>query len=343
MDSIISPGSITIKAITLISPFSSKVEPINIANIIEEVNVYEHLNQPFMTADFLVNDASSVFTRLGMTGEEFIYVNFTVDLEGFRDEPIERTFRIMSIQKITPSTSPRRVNYIIRAADPEYFNDLTQNVITSYSNMPVSQMATELFNKFLKIKTPLRVANTTTQKTIVIPNMKPSQAMNFLCREAKSVDSEVSNYVFYSNADGFWFSPLENVINKKPMDTYLIMPKNLNIDLLKERIKPKSGKPLEWMLINSYSIPQIFNLEDNLQRGVFDVTLHCVNPIYQRFESKHYNYLEDYNKFHRLDTDNGLKTKFAYMNGDLGKLKGGSHQRYILSDFGELEIKDGRY
>jgi hypothetical protein len=68
-----------------------------------------------------------------------------------------------------------------------------------------------------------------------------------------------------------------------------------------------------------------------------------VNPIYQRFESKHYNYLEDYNKFHRLDTDNGLKTKFAYMNGDLGKLKGGSHQRYILSDFGELEIKDEKH
>ena len=345
------PGGITLEELTITATGSGKEVTTDISNIVEEINIFEHLQQPFMTMNLIISDATSLFTLLPIAGEEYINIKFSLPDPAFLKN-FEKKFRVISIQEIEQTISVRQVRYRLRCILPEAFNDWTKRVRKSYSEMPISEMASKICTDYLGFSEELKSSETSGNRTIVIPNFSPVESLRFLAREAKSEKYTPSNYTFFSNGDGYFFKTLEELIEEKPTDKYTIVEKNFfkkgdpnyrDSDGPSGRTGTNIGtKPAEFLKVIDWSFKKIFDLEDNLRRGAFDSTLFVIDPVAQLFEKKTYSYTQDYDKFKRVDRNIG--GKYIWKDGELANLEGDSLHSYIISNFGtDFENTDTKF
>jgi hypothetical protein len=340
------PGFLQIEKLEL----QGKKQKLDIRLITEELNIFENIATPFMTAELIVNDVTSLFTLFPLTGEETLDVQFTIPMACFEKKPFKKKFRVISIQDVVTGTKVRQVKYALRCQDVEAFADWTKRVRKSYADKPIHEMVKDLTQSYLGIQADkIEIANTEGLRTIVIPNMAPSEALHFLAREAKAANNHVpSNFVFYSSAEKYRFITIEELITKRPEDKYFATEKNyFPNDNLSCPAPPLLGpltvgdvadamngggsgrKPYEFMKMTDYKFLNIFDLENNLRRGSFDCTVFAIDPPMSKFTKQTYNYIQDYDKFQRTEKEAG---KFIFDDSALGKLKGESHERFIITD-----------
>lgn len=342
------PGFIQINSVTLTS--NKTGESTNIHNIIDEINIYESLEQPFMSANFLIYDSVSLLTTFPIAGDEIIQVNAEIPHPGF-DKKIEKTFKVFSIENLSVDFAQRQSSYVLRCYSQEYYNDLNKRVIKSYMDS-ISGMATKVFDEFLKLNTSPSFQSTQTsgQRTIAVPNLRPSQTLKFLAREAAVTDGGTSNFIFYENLDGFFFLPVEQLISKRPTDTFIFREKNTNITSLKSRNASKQ-KPSEFFKIDDFKIKEFLDFERMTRDGGLGNKVMFINPILHYFDDETtYNYIEDYDKFERLSyiTEDGDAEpgRLTYQDGTFAQTQPEAHQRFIITNARETNsqlLEDRKY
>lgn len=344
------PGYINIESMDINVGEGSK--PINIKHIIREMNIYEHLNEPFMTANIIVDDATSLMTFLPLTGEETIDIKFSLPGKCFEIKPFIKTFQIIAVQDISPTEKVRNVVYNIRCIAPEALVDWTTRVMKSYADQPISDMVKAVCKDYMTVSEP-KVSETTGKRTIVIPNMHPTRALKFLAKEAKSEKYNPSNFIFFSNADGYFFKTIEELISEYQgsQDVYYVTEKNYFAGKDPATVGPNSieeaggqlpdlsvggiqgalnPKPFEFTKINGYKFIKSFNLQDNLRRGAFDSKVLWIDVNKQVSKIETYKYQDNYDKFKRVDKNGGKFVKDK--KGKLSNLKGDSNFKYIITD-----------
>jgi hypothetical protein len=319
--------------------------------------------QPYMSANFVIVDSTSLFTLFPITGDEYIDIDIELPHPAFTKK-IQQRYRVVGIEDVSPTQQVRNVKYILRAMLDEAFSDWTTKIRKAYVQTPVSKMVKSLTEQYLSLKEKkdadinyhvggvqgstkangIIISDSLGDRTIVIPNFSPAEAMRFLCREGWSSNLP-SNFVFFSNPDAYYFKTIEEFLDQKPTDKYFLTEKHffpnglascpspgilgpLNLPAMDMIYHP--NKPFEFMKVNDYKFINIFSLEDHLRRGVFDAKLFIIDTTVSKFEKRTYNYNEDYDTFKRTDAN---KQKFIYQRSQLGKLRGDSHQRYIMTDY----------
>ena len=345
---LLQPGYVKIDEITISSPSSNK--KLDISLTVQEFSVYEHLNKHFMTANIIVDDATSLFTLFPLTGEETVQISFSIPDPSF-NKPFKYNFRIVGVQDISPTTKVRNVLYNINCVSPEAVNDWTKTISKSYANMKTSEVVEKVAKDYLGIQQNLNISHSDDKRTFVIPNISPSETIKFLAKEAKSNQYKPSNYIFYANMDGYYFKTVEEIIEKNSnivngVDRYFLTEKNyIKGDFMaKEKVGPggldplsldgffegqKAGKPFEFMKVDSYQIFKLFDLQDNLQRGAYDTTVMWIDPVQGVRGKQIYEYEKNYNEFKRVDKEGG---KFVKPNGQLSKLKGDTNFKFIITN-----------
>lgn len=343
-------GSIKITKFAL---SSAQRKAVDISNIISEFNIYESIFQEFTTINCIIFETSSLFTLFPLTGDETLTVEFTVDDEAFK-KPYKYTFRIVSITDATKPEEVRTIQYRLRGIAPESFNDITKRVRRSYpadnsNGITISEMATKIFDTYLKTgdNSKLTVSESEGKHTYVIPNYKPSEALKFLCREAKSSKYPSSNYLFYSNADGFYFKTFDELVselNGIQVDRYFLTDKQLIEELQqigksslsageKLPVLTTGGiqaaiygeKPAPFRKIINYKFNKIFDIEEKIQLGGFDNTVFYVDLNKSLYQTEKYNYKKDYDKLKWVDKGKVVNSQ----RSEMMNLKGDSHHRFI--------------
>lgn len=360
----IAPGSIQLETVELIS----KVPDIKIdlRPIILEINLFESLAQPFISGAILLTEALSLITTIPIVGEEQIHIKFWTPHTGFKKK-IDLTFQIVAVEQMQGELTVRENCYIIRIVSPEAVMDWTHRIRKSYADMSLDQAAKKLFDQYLKVDTELTTSPASGTNTIVIPNMHPSEALRFIAKQAKSDQYAPSNFVFFQNADGFFFKTLDELIDQPRADRYIIGHKDNSgqtplieslktstpttreettlLEVQRESVgtTPSSGntdtstnqniKPEDFQMMNDYVFPQMFNIRDVILKGGYDNKVFVLNPATNIFEQRMYNYLNDWTSFkHTHDKKDG---KLIWTDGMYGSLSGDSHHRMIMSDIGE--------
>jgi hypothetical protein len=369
MSDAVQVGGILIDEIELVSSFGKKID---INNIVVEFSIYEASDQPFMTMDLLTTDALALTTRIPIVGSEKINISFRTPVKGMEEKPFQRVFRVLAIENLDIKNKARKADYIIKCYDEEYFYDITQSVQKSYSDQPVTDMVKDICKNYLlmsekKIKDKVFASDTEGKPTLVIPNMRPSEAIySLLCRYAKSKKyPDVSNYTFFSSQDGFHFTSYEDMIDitNKPsgyfIDKYTLREKNLNANANQaineaERNRifgvqntanpeppsesarlPKSKKPDEFLRINDFEFVNKINLRDALMSGMIDNTVYYINPTVRSFEKKTFNYVNDFEKMKALYMQTNKGKGFHVTEtktGDLKNLSGQSKNFLVLTN-----------
>jgi hypothetical protein len=89
----------------------------------------------------------------------------------------------------------RELAYILHFVTPETITNLKTRVSKSYKGMIISDIVDDLHNNWLS-GGPIDIEPTKFQHHIIIPNISPIQAINWLCTHANSAGYKGSNYLY---------------------------------------------------------------------------------------------------------------------------------------------------
>lgn len=307
-------GSIVIDTITIKSDLGG--DPWEIKNLVQEFSIYEAITEPFLTADMVVSDALSLTTIIPIVGQETVHIKFKTPHDSVI-KSIDLEFRIASIENVVRS-KPRMTNYIIHLASSEYFQNFMMRIEQSYRQKTISDMIKDIHSSYLVSKKTLNTSDTEGQRTIVIPSMKPTRAIEWLSQEAMSATYKPSNYMFYEDCNGeFNFKTADELISTtKTKEKYWAVIKDWQDPSRSPRDDAGTGagggarqstKPYEMLKMTDFQFIQLFNADRVGVSGGWENTAYYIDPVYSEFTSYSYDYFTNYSDIRHTSGKGGGK------------------------------------
>jgi hypothetical protein len=221
-----------------------------------EINIFESIFQPCMTADITVLDAENMLANLPITEGDVvdIHLSFNEDDKIQQNIDGEEIKCAMEIIKITSriKTSQQDVQtYNLRLASPGWSSNVRTRISRAYKNKKYSDVVKEIFNDKLHMKNviglrgeyskfngndsndsdlkDIDIEDTHGEYSFIIPRWKPIQAINWLAGRSQSGDNKNAvNYVFYEDKNTYNFKSINSLIEQEPTETYYVKLQNVN-------------------------------------------------------------------------------------------------------------------
>ena len=226
--------------------------PTNIVDLTDQVlefNYYESVFNNSVSATILVNDGIGLFYNFPMIGEEFLLVELErnpgdeQEGQGNQDEQnvIAMAFVIDSIQQIVPSDKGFEQTYVISLVSLPAYSDYRRTISLASPAISTDQFARQIYQQYIarplfdlshlssgayyvlseQSRRPKRYDRFVTEKALtnidsgplIIPNLSPFKALNWLTSYAQAENSEHLQYLFFENQTGFHFRTVQDLIN----------------------------------------------------------------------------------------------------------------------------------
>jgi hypothetical protein len=166
---------------------------IDIKNIVTDIEIYEHLDKPYLTGNVIFVDEYSLYNAIDFSGAEKLSLQFV--LPGVDMIPISKDFIIEKTVKNIRSND-RTATVLFHIVEEHAFNSSLINVNKSYTGKPV-----EIIQKIVKdnlkknFSGPVKPDNQNPIR-VIIPNLTPLEAAKWVRDRATS--SEGVPYFFFS-------------------------------------------------------------------------------------------------------------------------------------------------
>ena len=168
-------------------------EPIDIKQTVTDVEIFEHLNKPYLDAKVLVVDSNRILEGLDLIGGEQITITIVGNFEGAQS--ITNKFRITKIEPKKGKDAAQAVVFTL--TQEEAFLSKLQNV-NRYYDGKISEIVQKIADEFLELNVNAD-NNDKKDVNVVIPNYHPLDAIKWLTRSATTVDG----YPYYCFANAF--------------------------------------------------------------------------------------------------------------------------------------------
>lgn len=189
--------------------------PFNIANYITELSFSESIDSPALMGQMKLLDSSGLIDNFPIIGEEI----FNLTYVDFFDNEISQEFLIYSVSNAVPGEQQNFMYYTLNFVSAHHFLDVSRNVQKSYQNLTLKEMIQLIFDEYLVDETrfpnsnnEIEIEDTAGIQTIVIPSLRPIEAINFLSRKSFSDVNKSSNYHFYQTREKFKMKTHEQMI-----------------------------------------------------------------------------------------------------------------------------------
>ncbi len=263
-------------------------QPIEFKNIIVEFNYFEDIFNNGISGALIVNDSMNYIQILQLQGQEILILS--LDKPGL-DNPIEKNFRIYKISNRT-QTKNTNENYIIHFCSEEFMLNEQYKLSKSYTNIKISDIVKDIAFNSLKIeqKDFTNIDETSGLRSLVVPNFKPIQAINWLCTFALANDNKNvgSPYLFYENRDGFNFKSILNLFKQPIFRKYQYDEKNLK----SKQNEMVSDINKEFVNVISFELVNSFDSISAVRTGALSNKTHTVDPLRLKFGESNFDYKE---------------------------------------------------
>lgn len=302
------PGSIKIETIEFTN---YKGDKLDLTALTQEFNIFESMSKPFITASIILSDAVALQTQFPIIGQETVTIKFKTPGNAFLKN-VDLTFRVIAIKEYSRAKA-RQVGYVLNLVSPYIIKDSNTKIRKAYTNVEVSSMVDDVVKSFLGGELQTLEA-TEGQRTIILPNVSPSYALNYLCRQAKSPIYQSSAYFFYQNADGLHFRTSDDIINpaKKKnrldgssLDKYFASEVDTSRGTTpRDRVtsggsRGQSTKPYDFLQIRSFHFHNLGNYYSGFKTGFLENKISFFDPVTSFYEEKSYKYMENQNIFQK--------------------------------------------
>ena len=189
-----------------------------------EISIYQSIFEPCIKAEMLVNDQIGLFTNYPFTGEELVTVTYQqlTELGSDRTNSKEIRFIINGVRNISADDRARTLTYVVDLISVEFLQNSRKLVSHAYNDL-IEDMAEKLYDEYIKNDTeekygkskPFNKEESIKVRNMVVPNLRPFQAIQWLAKHAVAKDYENHFlYLFYEDTEGFNFITIQKLIEE---------------------------------------------------------------------------------------------------------------------------------
>ncbi len=189
----------------------------NILPQMQELNIYESITKKAITGSIVILDATNLIANLPIQGTERIIFRLstpgTVEQENIVDAS-ELTGHPFYVYKISnrKQISEGVLLYTLHFGSREFMRNLRTRVSRAYSGTIDTMVANIFADKSgLDSRKILNFEETRNQDKVVIPNMRPLDAIEMLSKRALPKNTNGVGYYFYETTKGFHFRSWESM------------------------------------------------------------------------------------------------------------------------------------
>lgn len=275
----------------------SKVGKFDVRGIFSELNIYDSLFQPCVSGNIIIEDAVGLTQKLLFDGSEFLSVEMTKDKDNIS---IKKLFLIykQSDRKLITQTSE---SYTLHFISEEYTYSEQQRVFfttkDTYTNVVKNILTDKLGVPDKKMQGLFE--NSVGFREILIPNMKPIEAINW-CAKMSLNSEDLPNFLFFENLEGYNYVSLSSLIRRPPIFNVSFGVKNLDVN-----------KSNELLSARGFEVVEQFDYIDNTRDGVYAGTFIGFDALTRSVIKKTINY----NSIEKNDSKlNKYSSKSSFLN-----------------------------
>ena len=194
---------------------------IDLKYIVIELNIYESIYKNAVTGSIIITDAKNQIGRLEVQGLERIAFKLsspgTKDSDDILDASVE-TGEPFHVYKITDrkQATPGTLIYTLHFASREFMRNLRTKVSQAYNGRLDRAVESILGDKnYLDTRKKLKYEPCGNSDKIVIPNLRPFDAINMIAEKSLPEKSQGVGYYFYESVKCFHFRSWESMVAKQ--------------------------------------------------------------------------------------------------------------------------------
>lgn len=257
-----------------------------------ELSVFENIFQPFLTADLALSDSYSIQQKLPIVGQETVDIDIILSgFEGFQDQDyISIKPPKMHVNEISAKffSKPKTQNFSLQLISDSFMSGLDSKVSKSYKDQKISSIVSDIFFTYLNSGgRGISIEPTDKIENIIIPNLRPIKAIQWLAKRA--VKDDAVNYLYYETMNTPKFVSLNNLANEEPVKTLIFKP----------RVDDATGVghiAANTFKINKFSFKKSFDKKDNIVNGVYSSKLITHDIINKKIRQYECNLFKDWPK-----------------------------------------------
>ena len=287
------PGDFTLDGLLIIGNSGLKME---VGNLVQEVNIFQTLNAPYMEGDILLNDMNGLSSRFPFLGQERLL--FGVRTPGHFPIDFNKYHAIIFNTKKRVHSADRAQTVLLDFTTLDNFKNSQTKISKSFKG-EISTIVEEIIksSKFLGSKKPIHIDQTINRRKFVVPNLRPYGAVKMLSEEAVSKDESSPHYLFYENPEGYHFRSLDSLLGKQkrpiaPKATYVFQHPSGAVNTKKENPTSALNTILHWEIHDNT------NSFINLKNGMYASTLFTHDIFNKNIQKFEFDYQSGYDSRH---------------------------------------------
>lgn len=287
---------------TIIIPYleiiSGSGSVVNLIGYFNGARIYEDMHRNSWSGYVDINDSESFREDLPIIGEETIRMAFASikSVDGDFDDFILlndcKVTKLTDYQEVSSTRRTYRLHFHSKGAE----RNSMERVRKSYSGT-ASSIASTIITEQLE-GTLVTVDGAKFDQKYVFPNLTPFQCINLMATSAISRRYNDPAYFFYEDRDGYHFTTLSKMFDKKPKYT-------IDTKIIKDRKDPNA----ELILALSTRHVPLFDVLENTDAGMYGDTLITYDKVNKRFDEITKTYTEAYPNFTHLGKEKLTRTK----------------------------------
>tara|TARA_Y100000004_G_scaffold197386_1_gene271712 strand:- start:393 stop:1835 length:1443 start_codon:yes stop_codon:yes gene_type:complete len=289
---------------------------LNIHNLVVELNIFESIDQPFISGHIIIADATDIFSQINMIG--FERLEFKLATPGF-DRHYDFTTATgtpLFIYKVSKriQISENAQGYMLSFTSMERIKSETRLISRSY-NDNFENIVNDILRRDLDSKKSFFYEKSKSLHKMVFPTRKPLSIIQHLAENTRSSAHNGAGYKFYETSVGFNFRSIECMTNVKsrtprsPIATYHLGRKNVRGGGDKQLISDMTS-------MENFEISQQTNSLKNMMEGVYASEMVTHDLFTKQIRTNAFNYFinrDDTSQMNSLqDLDSGIIPRFTF-------------------------------
>ena len=276
-------------------------EVIDIKNLVQELNIYESIYKSALTGSIVIIDAQNLIAKLEIQGLERISFKLsTPGANNTRDivDASEATGHPFHVYKITDrkQLAPGTLLYTLHFGSREFMRNLRTKVSQAYDgrlDMSVLNILTD--ENYLDSKKEMTYEPCGNSDKVVVPNIRPFDAINMIASKSLPEKSSGVGYYFYETTKGFHFRSWDNMISVNGRHTrdikqqFYYMPLNITDKNIEDKINHDYKAVESYRFINNFH-----DVAANTVGGTYGHRVISYNLFDKSFEQDDYHYHNDF-------------------------------------------------
>ncbi len=199
---------------------------IDIVSVFEEISLYDSLFLPVMSGNILIKDSIGLSGKLLFDGSEVLLIDIAKNLDS-EVASFKKAFRIYK-QSNRQNDGLNSETYILHFVSDELSYSDQQKINQSFEGT-YSYIIEKILENYLKIPASQAKGiyeNSVGIKSIVVPNLKPLEAIEWCAKRAVDINQS-PNFLFFQNSVGYNFASLSTLLTQENILDIQFSPKNL--------------------------------------------------------------------------------------------------------------------